>query len=44
MPENLAAHYRRMLARPAVRRVLREEGYNLATLGNSGQQLNASTG
>jgi glutathione S-transferase len=33
MPENLAAHYRRMLARPAVRRVLQEEGYNLATLG-----------
>ena len=33
LPENLAAHYRRMLARPAVQRVLREEGYNLATLG-----------
>lgn len=33
LPDNLAAHYRRMLARPAVQRVLREEGYNLATLG-----------
>lgn len=35
LPGNLAAHYRRMLARPAVQRVLREEGYNLATLGRS---------
>jgi glutathione S-transferase len=35
LPANLAAHYRRMLARPAVQRVLREEGYNLATLGKS---------
>jgi glutathione S-transferase len=35
LPENLAAHYRRMLARPAVQRVLREEGYNPATLGQS---------
>jgi len=35
LPDNLAAHYRRMLARPAVRRVLREEGYNPATLGKS---------
>ncbi len=33
LPANLAAHYRCMLARPAVRRVLREEGYNPATLG-----------
>lgn len=33
LPPNLAAHYRRMLARPAVVRVLREEGYNPATLG-----------
>jgi glutathione S-transferase len=33
LPDNLAAHYRRMLARPAVQRVLREEGYNPATLG-----------
>jgi glutathione S-transferase len=35
LPGNLAAHYRRMLARPAVQRVLREEGYNLATLGKT---------
>jgi glutathione S-transferase len=35
LPENLAGHYRRMLGRPAVQRVLREEGYNLATLGKS---------
>ncbi|WP_051357102.1 glutathione S-transferase family protein [Azorhizobium doebereinerae] len=34
LPEAIAGHYRRMLARPAVQRVLREEGYNLATLGN----------
>jgi glutathione S-transferase len=33
LPDHLAAHYRRMLARPAVQQVLREEGYNLATLG-----------
>jgi glutathione S-transferase len=33
LPANLHAHYRRMLARPEVRRVLSEEGYNLATLG-----------
>jgi glutathione S-transferase len=33
LPPNLTAHYRRMLARPAVQRVLREEGYNPATLG-----------
>ena len=36
IPDRLAAHYRRMLTRPAVRRVLQEEGYNLATLGVSG--------
>jgi glutathione S-transferase len=35
LPPSLARHYRRMLARPAVQRVLREEGYNLATLGKS---------
>ncbi|HEY8007364.1 MAG TPA: glutathione S-transferase N-terminal domain-containing protein [Methylocella sp.] len=39
MPDNLAAHYRRMLARPAVKRVLREEGYNLATLGVAERKL-----
>jgi glutathione S-transferase len=33
LPANLAAHYRRMLTRPAVRRVLAEEGYNPAALG-----------
>lgn len=32
LPPNLAAHYRRMLERPVVQRVLREEGYNLALL------------
>lgn len=35
LPPNLAAHYQRMLLRPAVQRVLREEGYNPATLGKS---------
>jgi glutathione S-transferase len=33
LPENLVAHYTRMLTRPAVQRVLREEGYNTALLG-----------
>jgi glutathione S-transferase len=33
LPRNLAAHYRRMLTRPAVRLVLREEGYNPDKLG-----------
>ena len=33
VPDGIAGHYRRMLARPAVQRVLREEGYNTATLG-----------
>lgn len=33
LPENLVAHYTRMLTRPAVQRVLREEGYNTASLG-----------
>jgi glutathione S-transferase len=33
LPDNLAAHYRRMLARPKVQLVLREEGYNPASLG-----------
>lgn len=33
LPPNLAAHYRRMLGRAVVQRVLREEGYNLALLG-----------
>ncbi len=30
LPSNCLAHYRRMLARPAVQRVLREEGYHAA--------------
>ena len=30
LPPNCAAHYRKMLGRPAVRRVLMEEGYNPA--------------
>lgn len=33
LPPRLAAHYRKMLARPAVQRVLREEGYDLGKLG-----------
>lgn len=33
IPPHLGAHYRRMLARRAVNQVLREEGYNPATLG-----------
>ncbi len=37
LPANLLAHYRRMLARPVVQRVLREEGYNPATLGKSAE-------
>ncbi len=35
LPANLAAHYKRMLARPVVQQVLREEGYNPATLGQA---------
>ncbi|MGB8279296.1 MAG: glutathione S-transferase family protein [Methylovirgula sp.] len=35
LPANLFAHYKRMLGRPAVQRVLREEGYNLASLGQA---------
>jgi glutathione S-transferase len=35
LPPNLASHYERMLARPAVRQVLREEGYDPARLGVS---------
>lgn len=35
LPQNLLAHYKRMLTRPAVQRVLREEGYNLASLGQA---------
>lgn len=42
LPENLFAHYLRMLARPAVKQVLREEGYNLATLGLARRELAAT--
>jgi glutathione S-transferase len=35
LPANVAAHYRRMLARPAVHRVLREEGYDPDKLGRA---------
>jgi glutathione S-transferase len=35
LPDHLAAHYLRMLARPTVQLVLREEGYNPASLGKS---------
>jgi len=41
LPDNLLAHYRRMLARPAVQRVLREEGYNTAALGGFSQREDA---
>ncbi len=43
LPDNLLAHYRRMLARPAVQRVLREEGYNPATLGLCRSDATGST-
>lgn len=33
LPPNLAAHYRRMLSRPVLQRVLREEGYDPGKLG-----------
>jgi glutathione S-transferase len=33
LPQTLAAHYKRMLTRSAVQLMLREEGYNPATLG-----------
>lgn len=32
LPENCRAHYQRMLTRPAVRRVLQEEGYSIPAL------------
>lgn len=40
LPPNLSAHYRRMLERRAVQQVLREEGYNTATLGGAARVLN----
>ena len=42
LPDNLAAHYRRMLTRPAVQNVLREEGYNTAALGLPGREDRAA--
>ncbi len=41
LPANLSAHYERMLTRPAVRQVLREEGYDPARLGASRQPESA---
>jgi glutathione S-transferase len=40
LPDNCRAHYERMLSRPAVRRVLLEEGYSLPALtpGDEGLQ------
>lgn len=35
LPPNLLRHYKKMLTRPTVQGVLREEGYNLTTLGQS---------
>lgn len=40
LPPNLAAHYRRMLERPVVQRVLREEGYNITLLGAASTRPN----
>jgi glutathione S-transferase len=39
LPANLIAHYRRMLTRPAVYRVLREEGYDTAALGRFSDRM-----
>ena len=44
LPENLFIHYTRMLTRPAVQRVLREEGYNTTALGKFGTAKVAVTG
>jgi glutathione S-transferase len=42
LPPPLFAHYTRMLTRPAVQRVLREEGYNLAALGKTACESQAA--
>jgi glutathione S-transferase len=42
LPANLAAHYRLMLSRPAVQRVLREEGYDPARLGRDEERAGAA--
>lgn len=44
LPDHLAAHYRLMLTRPAVQRVLREEGYNPATLGKFSRSKDRAAG
>lgn len=44
LPDNLAAHYTRMLARSAVQRVLREEGYNTATLARFSRREDRAAG
>jgi glutathione S-transferase len=44
LPENLVAHYTRMLTRPAVQRVLREEGYNTALLGRFSSRQDLAAG
>ena len=44
LPDHLAAHYKLMLARPAVQRVLREEGYNPATLGKFSRSEDRAAG
>jgi glutathione S-transferase len=44
LPENLAAHYERLLARTAVRQVLREEGYDPARLGASRPAVSPAKG
>jgi len=44
LPEKLVAHYTRMLTRPAVQRVLREEGYDPAALGKFGAAPAAAIG
>jgi glutathione S-transferase len=41
LPPNLLAHYRRMLSRPAVQQVLREEGYKPELLGQATQDVSA---
>ncbi len=42
LPKNLLAHYRAMLARPVVQRVLREEGYQPQKLGQRREAIVAT--
>jgi glutathione S-transferase len=44
LPENLVAHYTRMLTRPVVQRVLQEEGYNTALLGRFSSRQDLAAG